>query len=189
MQVITHGFERFRTTGEGAAIGKTLELSALRKDGAEFPISLSLSSFKLNGKWNAVGIIRDITERRHAEEELQESENKYRCIFENVQDVYYETLIDGTILEISPSIGYISKGQYSRNELIGKSAYEFYSNDDEREGLLSALKERGSIMDFEITMKNRDGSFIPCSISAKIQFNAQGAPAKIIRQHSRYYET
>ncbi len=176
----THGFERFRTTGEGSAIGKTLELSALRKDGAEFPISLSLSSFKLNGKWNAVGIIRDITERRHAEEELQESENKYRCIFENVQDVYYETLIDGTILEISPSIGYISKGQYSRNELIGKSANEFYSNDDEREGLLLALKERGSIMDFEITMKNRDGSFIPCSISAKIQFNAQGAPAKII---------
>ena len=174
------GFERFQTTGEGAAIGRTIELSALRKDGAEFPISLSLSTFKLKGKWNAVGIIRDITERRQAEEELQESENKYRCIFENVQDVYYETSIDGKILEISPSIGFISKGLYNRNEIIGKSVYDFYPLEDERLGLLSALQDRGSVTDYEITLQNRDGSQIPCSVSAKVQFNAQGNPAKIV---------
>ena len=63
------GFSRFRKTGKGSAVGKTLEYSAIRKNGLEFPIELSLSSVKLEGKWNAIGIVRDITERKRAEEE------------------------------------------------------------------------------------------------------------------------
>ncbi len=65
------GFARFKTTGQGAAVGKTLELAAVRKDGIEFPVELSLSAVKLEGKWNAIGIMRDITERKRAEEQLQ----------------------------------------------------------------------------------------------------------------------
>ena len=118
--------------------------------------------------------------RTQAEKETRESENKYSRIFENVQDVYYETLIDGTILEISPSIGTISKKQYNRNELIGKSINDFYLNAEERKAFLSAIQERGSVTDYEVMLKNRDGSHIPSSISAKFQFDAQGNPEKII---------
>jgi PAS domain S-box-containing protein len=132
------------------------------------------------GKPYSIGIDRDITERKRAEQALREREQKYRNIFENVQDVYYEASIDGTILEVSPSIEIMSKGQYQRNDLIGKSLYDFYSGAGERQALLSVLKERGSVADFEVTLKNRDGSFIPCSISSKIQFDAQGSPKTII---------
>ena len=66
------GIKHFRETGEGAAIRKTLELSALRKNGTEFPIELSLSAVKLKGKWHAMGIVRDITERKRAEDERRE---------------------------------------------------------------------------------------------------------------------
>ncbi|MCD6384669.1 PAS domain S-box protein [Candidatus Sumerlaeota bacterium] len=61
------GFAKFRRTGEGTAVGKTRELKAVRKDGTEFPIELSVSGVKLKGKWYAIGILRDITERKKAE--------------------------------------------------------------------------------------------------------------------------
>ena len=65
-------FKKFKETGKGAAIGKTIELSALHKDGTEFPVELSLSSIKLNDKWNAIGIIRNIKERKDIEKKLHE---------------------------------------------------------------------------------------------------------------------
>ncbi|MFC2130374.1 PAS domain S-box protein [Bacteroidota bacterium] len=71
MEAHRTAFKSFQQTGTGAAIGQTLELSAHRKGGQEFPVELSLSSIKLNGTWHAVGIVRDITDRKKAEEELK----------------------------------------------------------------------------------------------------------------------
>jgi len=61
------GFDRFKATGQGPVIDKTLELMAIKKDGAEIPIELSVSAVNLKGKWNAIGIARDITERKKLE--------------------------------------------------------------------------------------------------------------------------
>jgi PAS domain S-box-containing protein len=64
-------FGNFKKTGQGNAIDKTVELTALKKDGTEIPVELSLSSIKLKNNWSAVGIVRDITKRKSAEEELK----------------------------------------------------------------------------------------------------------------------
>jgi PAS domain S-box-containing protein len=61
------GFGSFRKTGKGAFIGRSLEFMARRKDGAEFPIEVSTSAIQLGDEWHAVGIVRDITERKRAE--------------------------------------------------------------------------------------------------------------------------
>ncbi|MFA6541812.1 MAG: PAS domain S-box protein [Bacteroidota bacterium] len=106
--------------------------------------------------------------RRQADETVRKSEKKYRSIFENVQDVYYEILLDGTILEVSPSIQTFSSGEYCREDLIGKSIYEFYASQTDRDDLLTALQKTGSVSDYEIRLKNRDGSIIFCLLSAKI---------------------
>jgi PAS domain S-box-containing protein len=123
---------------------------------------------------------RDVTDRYNFEKSLRLSEEKYRTIFENVQDLFFETAIDGTILELSPSIDLLSRGSYKRYELIGKSMYDFYSNPHERSELLRQLKEKGSVSDFEITLINKDNSHIPCSISCKIWVNDEGRPEKLI---------
>lgn len=66
------GFEHFSMSGEGALIGKTLEMTALRKNGEEFPIELSISAMRMEGKWQALGIIRDVTERKKTEEQIRQ---------------------------------------------------------------------------------------------------------------------
>ena len=59
------GFEQFRRSGGGPIVGSTLEIEALRKGGSEFPVELSISALQLHGRWHAVGILRDISERRN----------------------------------------------------------------------------------------------------------------------------
>jgi len=68
------GYPRFAQTGQGEIVGKSVEMSALRKGGQEFPIGLSVSSVKIKGKWNAVGILRDITDRKSLEKQLRHSQ-------------------------------------------------------------------------------------------------------------------
>jgi PAS domain S-box-containing protein len=173
--------ERFSAIMSGGNLTSNAEYEVTGKDGINHSVEvLSVPYYKGNEIVGFQGIARDITERKRAEKLLQESEEKYRRIFENVQDLYYESSIDGTILEMSPSIEALSMGLYHREDLIGKSMYEFYSDKENRFALLSVLKEKGLVSDFEITLKNRDGSFIPCSISAKISNNPQGRPEKII---------
>jgi two-component system cell cycle sensor histidine kinase/response regulator CckA len=64
------GFEKFRGSGQGPAVGNTLEFIAVRKDGTEFPIEVSTSTIPAEGEWHAVGIVRDISERKKTEQEL-----------------------------------------------------------------------------------------------------------------------
>lgn len=80
--VFREGFSKFKTAGQGPVIGKTLELEATRKDGTKIPIELSVSATRLKGEWNAIGIIRDITERKLAEKTLKESEELYKDLVE-----------------------------------------------------------------------------------------------------------
>jgi diguanylate cyclase (GGDEF)-like protein/PAS domain S-box-containing protein len=65
------GFERFRAQGTGPLIGRTTEMPALRKDGTEFSLELSISALKLQGRWHAIGIMRDISERKELESTLR----------------------------------------------------------------------------------------------------------------------
>ena len=65
------GYAAFSATGTGPVVGKTLELDGVRKDGTEFPVELSVSAVRLEGRWHAVGVLRDVTERRLIMERLR----------------------------------------------------------------------------------------------------------------------
>lgn len=67
-------FPKFLKTGQGGAIGETLELAGIRKDGNEFPLELSLSSIQIDGKWHSVSIIRDTSARKQFEVQLMQSQ-------------------------------------------------------------------------------------------------------------------
>lgn len=71
--IFKKAFTDIQKTGKGAAISRVLELEGLHKDGHTIPVELSLSSFSLNDEWNAVGIIRDISDRKEGERALLET--------------------------------------------------------------------------------------------------------------------
>ena len=82
-------FPKFQKTGKGNAIGKTLKLAALTKNRDEIPVELSLSTTKFKGKWCAIGIMRDITERKRAEEELKASKEKLKEKNKELERIVY----------------------------------------------------------------------------------------------------
>ena len=65
------GIENYIATGEGPVINKAIELSALKKDGTEFPVELKISATKINGEYIFIGFIRDISVRKESEETIR----------------------------------------------------------------------------------------------------------------------
>lgn len=89
-------------------------------------------------------------------EAVQKSEEKYRSIFNSIQDVYAEVdAVTGTILEISPSIELVSG--YSRDEMLGKVISDYYAFPEQRTELMELLMREGSVNDYEVTLVNKDG--------------------------------
>lgn len=68
---ISQSFVKFRESGEGRIFNQLLELNALRKNGEHFPVEISIVAIRLKNEWNAMGTIRDITDRKQKEQELQ----------------------------------------------------------------------------------------------------------------------
>ncbi len=120
----------------------------------------------------------EIAERKHAAAALRESARTYRQIFENIQDVYYETSPDGILLEISPSIRKASG--YTREELIGKSLNDLYADPRQRETLVATIIARQRVEDYEVTLKDKDGSLHICSAVASIVPDEQDGRTRIV---------
>lgn len=68
------GLVKFFETGQGDVIGKPLEITARKKDGRIFPVELSISSIQIANQWHAIGIIRDISERKELEVQLRHAQ-------------------------------------------------------------------------------------------------------------------
>jgi PAS domain S-box-containing protein len=109
---------------------------------------------------------------------IRETQEKYRGIFENIQDVYYETALDGTILEVSPSISRITP--YKRENLLGLNVDQFYSAPESRVEMLKALVASRRISDFEINLKGLHDDPIDVSLNSVLVTNEQDGSQKII---------
>ncbi len=97
------GFEQFQQRGTGPVLGNTMELMAVDATGREFPIEVSTSAIEVDGRWQAAGIIRDVSERTAAEERLRFSEERFRSLSENAPDIIYTLDYDGTFNYVNPS--------------------------------------------------------------------------------------
>jgi two-component system, cell cycle sensor histidine kinase and response regulator CckA len=119
---------------------------------------------------------RDVSGRKEAEEALRKSEEKYRSIFENAVEGFYQTTPEGRFVGVNPALARMM-GFDSTDEMV--SSYidigrEHYENPGDRMDLLSLLEERGYVHSFETRLKRKDGEFIWVSISGRAVRNGDG---------------
>ena len=158
------------------SIGEIMAIELLKQGAVDYVLKDRIERLPFAIK-RALAQAKEIAENERIRKSLEQSEEKYRTIFENVQDVFYQTNIAGTILEISPSIHFFS--DYYREDLIGKSVTVLYANSRDRSGLLKKIRRKGEISDFEVQLKTRTGQIKYASINAKLIYNPIGEPDHI----------
>jgi diguanylate cyclase (GGDEF)-like protein/PAS domain S-box-containing protein len=131
----------------------------LTKAGAAIDVSAS-SSFVRDEAGMPVGVVyvaTDVTERLRAEEALRESERRYRLLFERNLAGVYRTRVDGRILDCNEALARMF-GYASRDELLAASAVSMYFSAEDRERLLTRLREEHTLSNIETRLRRRDGS-------------------------------
>ena len=138
----------------------------------------SVIEWGLNGEAIRIaGSCIDITDSKNTADIVKEEEYRYKEIFNNIQDVFYQCEIEGDIIDVSPSVKRMLGYTYS--EAIGVSILDVYANPAEREEILRLLYTNGEVKDFELTLKKKDGSLIMGSLSAHFLYNDQKEPVSI----------
>ncbi|MBI5185520.1 MAG: PAS domain S-box protein [Nitrospinae bacterium] len=153
------GFMEFRRTGKGKYVGKTIELSALRKSGEEFPMEISFASaVLLHGRWHAAAIIRDITERKRIEEKLRQTMAGMEVILENagigialVRNERFEWMNR----KFRESVGYTKEEAEKLN--VGAIFADPAGFEEARKKHFPRLK-KGETVQFELLTKKKDGA-------------------------------
>ncbi len=111
-------------------------------------------------------------------ESVQISRKKYQRIFTNIQDVYYEEDIDGTLLEISPSIASITG--FTPEDLLGKPFQTIYESPNQRDILLGEILTHGSLDNYELQIKDKNGTAHLCSVNARLIETEDGSEQNIV---------
>jgi PAS domain S-box-containing protein len=141
---------------------KAVDMTAITKDGEEIPISFNASLIK-DAQGNPkilVAVLRDVTERRWAEEALRQSEEYFRALTENASDGVVVWDRGGTVRYESPSMERMLGRK--PGEEVGKSLFEFAHPDDAAkiaESLAELVQSPGHTLHTEIRMLHEDGSW------------------------------
>ena len=194
-----NAFEKFTKIGKGRIIGKTVELPAIKKDGTEFPVEFSLSALQVKGKWYALGIFRDVTERKKMEEEIKQySEHLEDLVQKRTEELLesekrYSVLVeeasDGVIILQHKKLVFANKKAaeivgYSRDELKGLPLEKLI--DEKYLPVAKKMYERNLRGDvsttFEVEWRAKNGERIPVEVSdARIRYQGHPAVLRIAR--------
>jgi PAS domain S-box-containing protein len=145
-----------------------LEKRYIHKNGSVIWVMIAATMLKdKTGKpLHYVSHIENITKRKEIEDNLVLSEKKYRTIFENVHDVFYQTSDEGIVIDISPSIEFNSG--YTREEVIGRPVTDFYYYEQDRARMVELLKHDGFVIDFEVRLKTKSNTLKYASVNARL---------------------
>lgn len=155
-------------------MGGRHELLGRRRNGTQFPIGISLAPLRTDQGTVVVAAVRDVTERRSAEQALRESEERYRSLIAALGDGVMLVSGDGAIIEVNPAAERILG--VAREELVGTPAaalpWRFVATDGRElspgdRPVLRALSEGRPVRGETIGIHGPDGSFRWIVVSAE----------------------
>jgi len=181
-----HRVERTHTSNERHIIGKMIEVSGLAKDGREFPIEMSLAEWKTQAGNFFTAIIRDISERKQAEEQISQSEKKYRELFEVNKDGIAIFLLNphgppGTFVEVNEAAPQMLG--YTREEMLQLTPTALEPNvTQEQLQIRQAGFDSKGAASFETILQHKNGHPVFAEFSAQmIQYEGKPAIMNIVR--------
>jgi len=156
------GMKRFLATGEGPVLNRLLEMTALRRDGSEFPVELSISPLKNGGELTFCGFVTDITERKRVEE----TRAQFAAIVESSDDAIMSKRLDGTITSWNP--GAEKLFGYPASEAVGQPMRMLFPREraHEEKEILDRVARGETIDHLETVRVRKDGTRV--SISATV---------------------
>jgi PAS domain S-box-containing protein len=116
---------------------------------------------------------QEIKERRRTEEALHESQERYRDLFEQSRDPIFITTREGRLIDGNQA--YLDLLGYSKSELGNLKSQETYVNLDDRSRFQQQIEQKGSVRDFEVKLKKKDGTEIDCLLTATVRKAEDGA--------------
>jgi len=143
------------------------EAEVITESGKIKPVHITASVTMLGNKPTIQGIFRDISERKHAENALKESEEKYRTLTDNINVGVYRNTPGpkGKFIEANPAIvkmfGYESKEQF-----LATNVADLYLNPEDRKKFNKKILKDGFVRDEELQLKTKDGTPFIGSVSA-----------------------
>ncbi len=161
--------KNYHNTGKKKIIGIGREVQGKRKDGAVFPIDLSISEIKVQGRKLYSGIVRDISDRKEAEEALKESEARMRAIVNHTAEGLMTIDEYGTVETFNKACQVIFG--FDPQEVIGQNVKmlmpdPYYSEHDQYLKNYHKTSERKIIgVDREVHGKHKDGHTFPVDLS------------------------
>lgn len=160
----------------GTAHQTAYELDCLRRDGSRVTLEVNSSVVSENGVPVAVqGIARDVTERKLAEEAIRESENRYRDLFENANDLIYTHDLRGNFTSLNRAGERITG--YSRAEALTMNISQVVapsSVEIARQMTMKKLSEEVSTT-YEIDIIAKDGRTVSLELSTRLMYE-KGVP-------------
>ena len=135
------------------------ELELLRSDGARLIVEVRTLPIELEERPVVLGIARDITQRRQVEEDLRESEEKFRAVFEESLDAIYIGRLDGSIVDVNEA--WLEMFGYSREEIHALNAADLYAEPNDRDEFLRRIVQDGRVDDV-VRYRRKDGTTFEC---------------------------
>ncbi|MBN2108856.1 MAG: PAS domain S-box protein, partial [Deltaproteobacteria bacterium] len=163
-RMIIHQEDRkmFLETRQSPGFESAIESIALRKDGTEFPVEVSMTSWRLHDQVFFSMILRDITERKRAENEIRASSEFMKTMLKASPDIIIASDAGGIITMISDNADEVFS--YKADELLGQSAAMLVpENEDGVQRVYAMIDEfldAGSIKNYEIRWEKKDGAVV-----------------------------